>query len=89
LRVAEVFAYGPDEDARSDEGAEAARRAFAAARRGGWEEAVRLYAEAVRVAPGRLTYHAAWSRARWRAGGRRQIDVESLDDGGPGLVERR
>jgi hypothetical protein len=89
LRVAEVFAYGPDEELRPDGGAEPARRAYDAVRHGEWDEAVRLYGEAARAAPERLTHHAEWSRARWRAAGRRHLDVESLDDGGPELVERR
>jgi hypothetical protein len=89
LTLAEVFAYGPDEAMRPDEGAELAGDAYAAARSGKWDEAVRRYGEAVRAAPDRASHHAAWSRATWRAAGRRRLDVESLDDGGPELVQRR
>ena len=89
LTVSEVFAYGPDEAARPAAGAEAAGRAWEAARRGEWTEAARLYAEAVRAEPGRAAHHAALARARWREGGRRRLDVEGIDDGGPELVERR
>ena len=67
-------------------GREAAARAYEAARAGRWDEAQRLYAEAIRGEPERASYHAAWARARWRAAGRRWLDVESLDDGGPELV---
>lgn len=86
LRVAEVFVYGPDEPARPEAGAAAARSGFEAARSGRWEEAVSLYARAVREEPHRASHHAAWARARWRASERRSLDVESLDDGGPELV---
>jgi hypothetical protein len=89
LRVAEVFAYGPDEAERPRAGEGAAAAALEAARRGRWDEAVRLYAEAVRLEPDRASYQANWARARWRARGRRWLDVESLDDGGPQLVEAR
>jgi hypothetical protein len=89
LVIAEVFAYGPDELAREDAGAASAASAYEAVRIGDWDEAVRLYAEAVRAAPERASHHAAWTRARWRAAGRRWLDVESLDDGGPELVQRR
>ena len=47
------------------------------------------YAQAVRIEPDRASHHAAWARARWRAASRRWLDVESLDDGGPALVEAR
>jgi hypothetical protein len=89
LAIAEAFVYGPDEPVRPAAGLEAARRAFEAARGGRWDEAVRLYAEAVRAEPDRASHHAAWARARWRAAQRRWLDVESLDDGGPELVEVR
>ncbi len=89
LTIAEAFAYGPDEAARPDAGARAAAAAYEAARTGDWDEAVRLYAEAVRVSPERASHHAAWTRAHWRMAKRRWLDVESLDDGGPGLVQRR
>jgi hypothetical protein len=89
LRLSEVFVYGPDEAAGPRAAAESdapAERAFAAARRGEWDEAVRLYGEAVRREGDRASLHAAWARARWRAAHRRRVDVESLDDGGPELV---
>jgi hypothetical protein len=50
---------------------------------------VRLYADAVRAEPERAGYHAALARAQWRAAGRRHLDVESMDDGGTALVDRR
>jgi cytochrome c-type biogenesis protein CcmH/NrfG len=53
------------------------------------DEAVRHYAQAVRGEPDRASRHAAWARARWRAAHRRWLDVESLDDGGPELVDVR
>jgi len=86
LRVFEVFVYGPDEAVLAEAGRQPAAAAYDAARAGRWDEAVRLYAEAVRRQPSCASYHAAWARARWRAGGRRLLDVESLDDGGPELV---
>ncbi len=86
LVVGEVFAYGPDEVAVARAGAAAASRAYEAARAGRWDVAQRLYSEAIRSEPERASYHAAWARARWRAAGRRWLDVESLDDGGPALV---
>jgi len=89
LGVNEVFLYGPDEAVQPAAGAAAAESAYEAARRGDWDEAVRLYAEAVRAEPERAGYHAALARAQWRAPRRRHLDVESLDDGGPALVERR
>ena len=89
LRVAEVFAYGPDEAKQPEAGADPARAAFEAVRRADWDEAVALYAAALRAEPERASRHAAWARARWRAAGRRRLDVESLDDGGPELVDRR
>jgi hypothetical protein len=89
LAIAEAFAYGPDEQMRADAGATLARAAYTAARSGDWDEAVRLYAEALREAPERAAHHAAWARARHRAARRRWLDVESLEDGGPALVQRR
>ena len=89
LAIAEAFLYGPGEEARPAAGSEAARGAYESARAGRWDEAVRLYAQAVRLEPDRASHHAAWARARWRAAHRRWLDVESLDDGGPELVEVR
>ena len=89
LGVVEVFLYGPDELVRPRSGAPAAERAYDAVRLGHWDEAVAAYAEALRSEPDRASYHAALARAEWRAWGRRHLDVESLDDGGPELVERR
>jgi hypothetical protein len=89
LGVTEIFVYGPDETPVPASGAAAAERAFAAVRRGDWDEAVRSYAEAVRLEPDRAAYHASLARAEWRVTRRRHLDVESLDDGGPALVERR
>ena len=89
LTIAEAFLYGPAEQERPAAGAEAARDAFLSARAGRWDEAVRLYAQAIRLEPDRASHHAAWARARWRAAQRRWLDVESLDDGGPELVEAR
>jgi hypothetical protein len=87
LAIAEAFAYGPDEPIRPDTGRDPARRALEAARAGRWDEAVALYAEALKADPDRASLHAAWARARWRSAQRRWLDVESLDDGGPELVE--
>ncbi|HEU0107798.1 MAG TPA: hypothetical protein VFT38_16575 [Vicinamibacteria bacterium] len=89
LGVGEVFLYGPDEGARPADGAAAAESAYGAARRGSWDEAVRLYGDALRAEPDRASYHACLARAEWRAARRRYLDVESLDDGGAELVERR
>lgn len=89
LTVAEAFLYGPVEEARPPAGDPSARDAFESARAGRWEESARLYAQAVRLEPDRASHHAAWARARWRAAQRRWLDVESLDDGGPDLVEVR
>jgi hypothetical protein len=89
LAIAEAFLYGPGEEARPPAGAETARGAYGSARSGRWDEAVRLYAQAVRQEPGRASHHAAWARARWRAAHRRWLDVESLEDGGPDLVDVR
>ena len=89
LRVSEVFAYGPDEAERATAGEATARAALDAARAGRWDEALGLYAEALRLEPDRASRHAAWARARRRAAGRRWLDVEGLDDGGPDLVEAR
>ena len=89
LVVSEVFLYGADEPEAERAGADAAAQAYVAARAGHWDDAVRLYAQALRLEPDRASHHAAWARARWRAAGRRWLDVESLDDGGPELVEVR
>jgi hypothetical protein len=89
LVIAEVFLYGPGEEPQSPAGAASARDALDSARSGRWDEAVRLYAQAVRLEPERASHHAAWARARWRAAQRRFVDVESLTDGGPELVEAR
>jgi hypothetical protein len=89
LAIGEAFLYGPEERERPAAGAEPARDAFESARAGRWDEAVRLYARAIRSEPDRASHHAAWARARWRAAQRRWLDVESLDDGGPELVEAR
>ena len=70
-------------------GTAAAAEAYAAAREGRWDDAVRSYREAVRTEPHRASHHAALARAQWRAAGRRWLDVESLGDGGPDLVARR
>ena len=70
-------------------GAGAAESAYAAARRGSWDDAVRLYADAVRAEPDRAAYFSCLARAEWRAARWRHLDVESLDDGGPPLVEWR
>src|SRR6266571_2883316 len=86
LILSEVFAYGPDEPPGPASGADAATRAYQAARGGDWTAAARLYAEAVRAEPDRASYHAAFARARWREGRRRRLDVEGIDDGGPDLV---
>jgi hypothetical protein len=89
LRVAEAFVYGPGEAEQPAAGAGSAREAYESARGGRWDEALRLYAQAIRREPDRASYHAAWARALWRATRRRWLDVESLDDGGPALVEVR
>ncbi len=89
LTVAEVFLYGPDEEERAPVGDEAAARAFEAARAGDWGTAEREYREAVRLEPDRASHHASWARAHWRAPRRRWLDVEGLDDGGPGFVSAR
>ena len=89
LRVSEVFAYGPDEAERAPAGEAKARAALDAARVGRWDEALGLYAEALRLEPDRASRHAAWARARRHAAGRHWLDVEGLDDGGPDLVEAR
>jgi hypothetical protein len=89
LVVSDVFLYGPEEGTRPAAGSAPAASALEAARAGDWDEAVRLYAEAVRLEPHRASYHAALARARWRARGRRHVDVESLGDGGAPLVTAR
>jgi hypothetical protein len=89
LVIAEVFVYGPAEEALPRAGDAAAREAYRSARAGRWDEAVRFYMQAVRLEPERASHHAAWARARWRAAHRRVLDVESLTDGGPELVDAR
>jgi hypothetical protein len=89
LELSEVFLYGPDEAAVPPSGEAAAEQALAAARAGEWSTAVARYRDAVRAEPHRASFHAALVRAEWRAGRRQWLDVESLDDGGPALVERR
>jgi hypothetical protein len=98
LRIGEAFLYGPDETplyGPQDHiepprpAVVAAEQALAAARAGDWDAAVAGYAEAVRFEPERASLHACVLRARWRAEGRRVLDVESLDDGGPDLVSPR
>jgi hypothetical protein len=88
LRMGEVFVYGPDEPERPRAGEAAAARGLEAARRGDWTGASHAYAEAIRLEPDRASLHACWARATWRMHGRRRLDVESLDDGGPALVAR-
>jgi hypothetical protein len=89
LTIAEAFLYGPGEEARPKAGADSARDALESVRTGRWDEAVRLYGQAARLEPDRASHHAAWARAGWRAAHRRWLDVESLDDGGPELVNVR
>jgi hypothetical protein len=89
LTIAEAFLYGPAEQERPPSGAPAADDALGSARAGRWDEAVRLYAQAIRLEPDRASYHSDWARARWRAARRHWLDVESLDDGGPELVLHR
>lgn len=88
LRVFEVFVYGPDEAPKLAAGAAEAEAALQGVRAGDWEGAIRHYSEAVRLEPHRASYHAALARAQYRAEGRRWLDVESLDDGGPALVSQ-
>ncbi len=80
LMIGELFLYGPGEDERPESGASAAADALESARAGDWDQAVRLYAQAIRLEPDRAAYHADWARARWRAARRRWLDVESLED---------
>jgi hypothetical protein len=87
LVLGEVFVYGPDEEPKPASGAAAAEAALEQARRANWPAAVAAYAEAVRLEPHRASHHANLARARHRAAGRRWLDVESLDDGGPALVQ--
>jgi hypothetical protein len=89
LTIAEAFLYGPGEEEQPAAGAPAARDALESARSGRWDEAARFYAQAARLEPDRASHHAGWARARWRAVRRSWLDVESLDDGGPELVDVR
>jgi hypothetical protein len=86
LTLSEVFAYGPDEAPQPGAGRADAAAALLSARRGDWDDAVRRYAQALRLEPERAAHHACLARARWRAAHRRRLDVESLGDGGPELV---
>jgi hypothetical protein len=89
LRISELFLYGPDEVVRPRGGEEPERAALELARAGRWDESARSYAAALEREPDRASLHADWARARWRAAGRRWLDVESLTDGGPELIEAR
>ncbi|HET9271076.1 MAG TPA: hypothetical protein VFO31_23030, partial [Vicinamibacterales bacterium] len=86
LRVAEVFAYGPDETPRAASGVAAAERGLAAARAGDWPRAQGFYQEAMGLEPDRAALFACRQRTAWRALRMRRVDVEGLDDGGPDLV---
>jgi hypothetical protein len=86
LRVAEVFAYGPDETARADSSAEAAARGLAAARAEDWGRALGAYQEAMSLEPERVSLVSCFLRCSWRIPKRQRLDVEGLDDGGPELV---
>jgi len=88
LGVWEVFLYGPDEPPRPPAGSAAAEQALERARTGDWTVAAGLYAAAAQAEPHRASHQANLVRARWRAGHRRWLDVESLDDGGEQLVSR-
>jgi hypothetical protein len=89
LRVAEAFAYGPDEATRADSSAGVAERALAAARAGQWVRAQGLYQQAISAEPERASLFSCFLRASWRALARRRLDVEGLDDGGEELVRAR
>jgi hypothetical protein len=89
LRVAEVFAYGPDEASRPETSVEAAARGLAAARAGQWARALGHYQEAISQQPDRASLFACYLRAAWRLPGRRRLDVQGLDDGGADLVGPR
>ena len=89
LALSEVFLYGPEEAKRPAAGAGAAAQALSAARGGRWAEAARFYAQAIRLEPERASFYSDLARARRRAGGRQWLDVESLGDGGPELVDVR
>ncbi len=89
LEVCETFLYGPDEGRVAESGRASASAAYEAARSGRWKDAERLYAAAIRSEPDRASHHAGWARAHWRSTGRRWLDVEGLDDGGPDLVDVR
>ena len=70
-------------------GEEPARAALELARAGRWDEAVRSYAEALRLEPERASLHAGWARARWRAAGAASSTSRASTDGGPELVDAR
>jgi hypothetical protein len=89
LVVGEVFLYGTAPAGAADPGAARAAEALERARAGDWGAAVDLYRQAVSLAPERAGHHAALARARWRAGHRLRVDVESVTDGGEELVGRR
>src|SRR6185503_13627535 len=55
----------------------------------GPDEVAQPLAGAERAEPDRASYFSCLARAEWRAARRRHLDAESLDDGGPALVERR
>lgn len=86
LEVFEVFLYGTAESALPEVASAEAAAALEAVRAERWEAAAGLYRQAIRLAPHRASWHAGWARASWRARGRRWLDVEGLDDGGPELV---
>ena len=82
LGVWEAFLYGPDEPERPAAGSAAAEQALDRVRAEDWTVAAGLYAAAAQAEPDRASYQADLVRARWRAGHRQWLDVESLDDGG-------
>jgi hypothetical protein len=87
LRIAEVFAYGPDEAPHVAAGSPPAERALAAARSGQWLRALGFYQEAIALEPDRASLFACRQRAAWRALRRTRLDVEGIDDGGEALVK--
>ena len=89
LAIYEAFVYGPAEQALPRAGEASARDALDSARAGRWDEAVRLYAQAVRLEPERASHHAAWARARWRASQRARSRRREPDRRRAGLVEAR